>query len=666
METRRIDRNALARLPLVSVGVVLVLLLVFLVVEFGYASQRDEVNEQLREVVYSAINNPMVQIDPRLLPVIRGVLPDFESNELFDFLKNGRGKRKRAEQQQKFDAQVSRAFSALDSHPYRQLGLVPARPALAGFLAHFLVHAGWVHLLATALLIVLAGGLLEPLWGRGVFAVAGLCAGLAGAAAFCGVHAGADRALVGASALASGLVAAVVVRFRSQEVDLLGWLSPFVAADLRVPAWGLGVAWLAYEAALGWASQGALPGGVDNAVGYTAQAVGAAVGGLLPLGIARLGLEQRFGRGAPAVVERPKPVSSFDFQRVVKLRASGDADSAYALLLAETRRSARNRDAVTTFWEMAVQREEPERAAPAMLGLIREELRRGAGEVAVAHWLELTRHAPGIAPGRATLVRLIPLIRRVDGDESATVALRQAVDPERDGPGAALLCGFARLAVDLDREIAVDVAERGLAEEDLDEVQRAELEAILARFPKERAFAPVEAKDLPVNAFFEEQDRSGFGEVGDLMEFGGPGSAFPSHRVLAAVPVALESDGLALDVPGQESVRIAYSGISAIAVAGVRGLGAKPVVLVDLFFADGAAEESELRIYRFRSDQFDPRRLVPNAPAPFEALRGMVEALLERSQARPLPDPNSARANPMKMFESLEAYESDLSTRLDV
>jgi len=458
----------------------------------------------------------------------------------------------------------------------------------------------------------------------------------------------------------------VVVRFRAQEVGLLRWLSPFVAAELRVPAWGLGVAWLGYEALLGWASQGALPGGVDNAVGYTAQAAGAAVGGLLPLAIARLGLEQRFGGGAPAVVERPQRVASFDFEKVLALRASGDADRAYALLSAETQRSARNRNAVTTFWEMAVQREEPERAAPAMLGLIDEELRRGAGEVAAAHWLELARHAPRAAPGPATLVRLIPWIRRVDGDESAIVALRQAVDPERGDPGAVLLCSFARLAVDLDREVAIELAERGLAGQDLNEVQRAELEAILAHFPAERAFAPVEEKELPVNVFFEEQDRSGFGEVGDLTEFGGPGSAFPSQRVSIAVPTALESDALALDVRGQEPVRIAFSGVSAISVAGVRGLGAKPVVLVDLIVADGATEESAIRIYRLRSDQFDVRRLLPDAPTPFDALRGMLEVLLERSQARPLPDPKSARANPVKLFDSLEAYESDLSTRLDV
>ncbi len=666
METRQIDRSALARLPLVSVGVVLVMLLAFLVVEFGYASQRDEVNEQLREVVDSAIDDPMVQIDPRLLPVIRDALPGFEGNELFAFLKNGRGKRKGTEQQQKFDAQVWRAFSALDSYPYRQLGLVPARPALAGFFAHFLIHAGWAHLLATALLIVLAGGLLEPLWGRGVFAVGGLCAGLAGAAAFCGVHAGADRALVGASAVASGLVAAVVVRFRSQEVDLLGWLSPFGAAELRVPAWGLGVAWLAYEAALGWASQGVLPGGVDNAVGYTAQAVGAAVGGLLPLGIARLGLEQRLGRGAPAVVERPKPISSFDFQRVLELRTSGDADSAYALLLAETRRSARNRDAVTTFWEMAVQREEPERAAPAMLGLICEELRRGAGEVAVAHWLELARHAPGIVPGQATLVRLIPLIRRVDGDESAMVALRQAVDPERDGPGAALLCSFARLAVDLDREIAVDVAERGLAEEDLDEVQRTELEAILARFPKERAFAPVEAKDLPVNTFFEEQDRSGFGDGGDLTQFGAPGDAFPCHLVTPAAPVALESESLVLEIESGGFRSVSYTAVSVVCVAGVRGLGPRPIVVVDVFATDPANSEIGLCIYRLRCDRFDPRRLVYDEKDQMVALQSFLEQILERTQARPLPDPAAARANPVKVFESLEAYQAWASERLDV
>ena len=52
-----------------SVGVALVLLLAFPVVEFGYASHRDDVHQQLREAVDFAIHNPMIQIDDNIAAV---------------------------------------------------------------------------------------------------------------------------------------------------------------------------------------------------------------------------------------------------------------------------------------------------------------------------------------------------------------------------------------------------------------------------------------------------------------------------------------------------------------------------------------------------------------------------------------------------------------------
>jgi hypothetical protein len=87
---------------------------------------------------------------------------------------------------------------------------------------------------------------------------------------------------------------------------------------------------------------------------------------------------------------------------------------------------------------------------------------------------------------------------------------------------------------------------------------------------------------------------------------------------------------------------------------------------VDIFATDPASSEFGLCIYRLRSDRFDPRRLELDEKDPMAALRSFLEQLLERTQARPLPNPAAARANPVKVFESLAAYQAWVSEHLDI
>jgi hypothetical protein len=359
----------------------------------------------------------------------------------------------------------------------------------------------------------------------------------------------------------------------------------------------------------------------------------------------------------------------FDLQRVSRARARGDSDAAFEMLLAESRRSARNRDAVTTLWEMAIERGEAEVATPAMLQLVREEIRRGAEDVGVSHWRELTQHQPEARVELPALLKLIPYIRRIDGDRAAVVALQQAMDCSADGPSSRQAAEIARLAADLERGIARAAAERALADETLAETRRAEMESLVQKLcadEKAALSAPDERKELPVNVFYAEQDRSGFGDVGDLTQFGDPGETFPCDLVVSAKPIALESGSLVVEIEGGEFRSIPYPTVSVVSVVGVGGLGPRPVVIVDVFATDPANSGSELCIYRLRGDQFDPRRLVAYEKDPLAALRSLLEQILERTQARPLPDPAAARANPVKLFGSLEAYQAWASELLDV
>jgi len=630
----------MSRLPVLSLGLVVVWLVVNLIVQVGFASHGRRVEDEF-------------EVDPRLLPAVRAVMPSFESNEMFSFLRKKRPKGDEVTPQERFDLLAAGAFDALDSHPYRVLGVVPANLSVHGSLTHPFVHSGWLHLLGTVVLFLLAGPMLERLWGRRVFAACLALLTLVSGAAFALVHIGADRAMVGASSVVAGLVAAVVVRFRNENVDFLGWLAPFADVELSAPGWALAVLWATYEIVLWWVVQGALPGGVDNAVGYAAHGAGFLLGGLLPLGIARLGWKERYGC-APQVVEKQTTARRFDFQRVLEARAAGDADGAFAMLEAELRRSARNRDAVTTFWEMAIERDVAEEAAPFMLHLVREELRRGAEEMAVAQWREVAAHLPTTFLDPSTLVRLVPIVRRVDGDEQAVVALQQALDERNEGLTPAEATQLALLAAELEPELAVGAARQALASKALEEGPRLELEQLVARLAVLDDEAPpeIEKVEPPPNVFYEESDRSAFGDVGDLTSLD---DSFPDGVVSDAVPRALEAEALQLEVAGQGQTDLGYSRLRAVAVAGVHGLGPRPVVVIDLLI-DGGGSEGPLRVIRLRSDRFDPRPLARGVEGALDSLRWMVQELLSRSDAQPLPDPDGAAARPVRMFDSLEEY----------
>ena len=665
-KVQRPDWEKIGKLPLLSLGLVCVLLASFPVLHLGYSALQSSVQADFKEAVGFAIRNPAVQIPPRLLPVIRVVLPNFDSNETFAFLKKSGDEKVR---QKEFEGLVTRAFDQLDSHPFRALGVVPAAPRIAGFAAHPFVHVGWVQLLGAVLLLMLAGPLLEPLWGRGALAALIAVAGLASAGVFCLVHAGADRALLGAGGAVSGVVAAAVVRFAREKVDLLRWLSPLKSVELIAPGWILALLWIAYEGAMWLTVPGAFPGGVDTAVGYTAHAAGALLGGAFAFGAIHLELEKRLGKSPPPVVERTREVKHFDLQEVSRARARGDSDAAFEMLLAESRRSARNRDAVTTLWEMAIERGEAEVATPAMLQLVREEIRRGAEDVGVSHWRELAQHQPEARVDLPSLLKLIPYIRRIDGESAAVLALQQAMDCSEDGPSSREAAAIACLAADLEVNIARAAAKRALSDETLAEARRADMESLvqgLRADEKVAMSAPEEQKELPTNVFYAEQDRSGFGDVGDLTQFGAPGETFPSDLVVPATPIALESGSLVLEIECGGFRSVPYPAVSVVSVAGVGGFGPRPIVIVDVFVTDPANPESGLGIYRLRGDRFDPRRLVPYEKDPMAALRSFLGQILERTQARPLPDPAGACANPVKVFESLEAYQAWASEHLDI
>jgi membrane associated rhomboid family serine protease len=131
---------------------------------------------------------------------------------------------------------------------------------------------------------------------------------------------------------------------------------------------------------------------------------------------------------------------------------------------------------------------------------------------------------------------------------------------------------------------------------------------------------------------------------------------FHELKVIEAVPESLDESGLAL----RDGPHVDLSRVDAIGVAGVQGMAAKPVLLIDLLMNWSELGDGPLRTVRLRSDHFDPRALFPASGGGLDAFRALVAALIERTGATPLPDAASASGKPFKMFPDLARYEREV------
>jgi hypothetical protein len=82
--------------------------------------------------------------------------------------------------------------------------------------------------------------------------------------------------------------------------------------------------------------------------------------------------------------------------------------------------------------------------------------------------------------------------------------------------------------------------------------------------------------------------------------------------------------------------------------------------MVDLILNWMSLADEPLRIIRLRGDRFDPRQLAAKQASAVDALRAMIEQLLRRSGASPLPDLESAKGLPFASFDDLASYHRDV------
>lgn len=168
------------------------------------------------------------------------------------------------------------------------------------------------------------------------------------------------------------------------------------------------------------------------------------------------------------------------------------------------------------------------------------------------------------------------------------------------------------------------------------------------------------APDRPTRPIFDAPSPLAGAEDELAFEDAAPPPPRRALRQIAAVPLALEPTAIKVDAEGKGKTRLPYDRVDAVAVAAVRGLGPKPVVVIDLVLGWRGDPREALRVVRLRSDRFDPRAFVDGTESGLAALRGFVAAIAEGSGGEALPSAASVRGEPFATFDSLDAYHRDV------
>lgn len=669
------------RLPWVTFAVMAMCFLALLVTS-GAATEAEQANGQaqqhLLEVLETWGESPYLTLDPRALELLPAELRDHYDAaharpEPADLAAD-----EIAARQEALDAEVAAAVAQLEvartTDPYRAWGLVPGSIGLCGLITHMFMHAGWMHLLGNLFMLFMAGPALEDRWGRPLYAGFYVASGLTSGLFFGALSSDPNLPLVGASGAIAGVFGAFLVRLWSTPIRfwylLFGFGLRFFHGTFESPAWVMLPLWFANEVLQAWLSKAL---GMTSGVAYEAHIGGFLFGAAAALVVKASRYEERV---VDAAIEQKITVHG---NRVVAealaLREAGDLDGALRKLAAEVQRQPRDADAVGAYWDAAVASGCPGDAASAVLALAQRELSSSQAERAAQRFVEVHGALPDYGFDPSLVVRLVPPLRDLDR-ELALRALRWLAARDRGALSPTLALRAVEEARSLEAGVAKQLASR-FAQAELPQPLR-ERFAEIARELEAKApdSIPQEASGLalgetrtPARAFrtlahadSDEADASlNAGEaLGPPIEEISAGARFSGVKVTDATPLALVDGALSIALEGGRKGRLALAKIDGVALAAVRGLAARPVILVDLLVGYRSLQGGELRCVRLRSDRFDPRALALGERDPLTALRAFVAAIVEQSGAAPLGAADPARSDALVPYADLASYEREL------
>ncbi len=319
------------RWPVVTIALIVINVCVFIGTQSMIESESPELGKVKAHILLLAARYP----DLRLTPDAQRLVSDFRKNYEKDF---NRAKDTNSPLVDEFDAhlrmvedpstlqpqadELCRRYSEmLSTSLAEQYAFVPAHPTLKSYFTANFLHGGWLHLIGNMWFLWLAGFVLEDVWGRPLYTVFYLLAGMAALQIHALMNHGSIIPTLGASGAVAGLMGAFLVRFPKMKIEM-GWLFGFRFYRFKAEAYWLLPLWLLMEV-----FYGAFFGKISGTA-HWAHVGGFVVGALGAVAIRHSGLEHQVNR---AIETKLSVTGSPDIDKANELLNSGKLDEAKSL-----------------------------------------------------------------------------------------------------------------------------------------------------------------------------------------------------------------------------------------------------------------------------------------------------------------------------------------------
>jgi len=330
-------------------------------------------------------------------------------------------------------------------------------------------------------------------------------------------------------------------------------------------------------------------------------------------------------------------------EQALKLSKSGRSDEAIKLLRVELKANPDHIEALDALWSIALAQGSPEVATSEVLVAIRRGARTGNNDLVTRYWVELLRTTPNLAPEPNLTARVVEVLIQGGLGEEAKETLDRALPSLGAATPGAVVIRLARAAAQLRAPSSAALIDLALQHPETPANVRQELEQLAAEVP--------EPEPAAVEAIEPERD------TGPAIEVRVASDA-PQHKlkIMRAVPTRLAEGSLFVKA-GDKDRNLPFDQIKAVAVAGIKGEpGARPFLVVDVLLDPPWDEQEELRAVRILSGDYDPRLMFGGNDL-MAAYKKFLYAFLMACHAVPLPDADTARGRPFRVFNTLREYE---------
>src|SRR5208283_1311318 len=323
------------RWPLVTLGLILVNFAVFLCTHQAMEDQEDPLLSVKAHVLVLAAQHPELTVPSEAQQLVTDFQryypadwakmqnPNNEANEGEDTQIESADDREQLQaEMDSLGTEYSKRKAASITERY---AFIPAHPKLIAYISSTFLHGGWLHLIFNMWFLWLAGFVLEDVWGRPLYLVFYLVAGIAATQLDAWANPGSLGASFGASGAIAGLMGAFLICFPKLKIRLV-WLFDFGLFGLWplwVRAYWLLPLWLGMEIHYGKAV------GQSDGVAHWAHVGGFAFGALGSLALRYSGLEHQTNK---AIEEKISWTTDSEIHQAGALIENGKLSEAATIL----------------------------------------------------------------------------------------------------------------------------------------------------------------------------------------------------------------------------------------------------------------------------------------------------------------------------------------------